>query len=133
MGQKFAGHSNSVLTTRVLDYAVSFMWQSGNLECAGAHINRDKTHERTGLNQGSFNSLVLCTFNNAPGQKPDTPRLVSKWRADGHNTRAAFGFSEEDGPKVMKRILLKSNPPRFLLSKEEALASYVLKMIPLRL
>ena len=56
-------------------------------------------------------------------QKLDTPRLVSKWGTDGHLTKTAFGSSEEDQPKAMKRHLLESKSLRFLLSKEEALAS----------
>ena len=57
--------------------------------------------------------------------KPDNPRLVSKWRADGHLTWATFESSEEDQPKVMKRHLLESKSLRFLLSRERALASYI--------
>ena len=57
--------------------------------------------------------------------KPDAPRLVSKWRADGNLTGMTFGSSEENQPMVMKRHLLESKSLRFLLSKQEALASYI--------
>ena len=76
-----------------LDYAVSFMLQFCNSERAGSPIYRVKTTKRikrAGLNQDSFNLLVYGAFNNAPVLKPDTPRLVSKWRANGHLTGTTF-------------------------------------------
>ena len=45
--------------------------------------------------------------------KPDAPRLVSKWRADGNLTGMTFGSSEENQPMVMKRHLLESKSLRF--------------------
>ena len=96
----------------VSEYAVSFMWQSCNSERAGSHINRVKTRERTGA------------VNNAPVHEIDTPRLVPKWRAEGHLTAATFGSIDEDQSKVMKRHL-ESKSPRYLLNKEDALASYI--------
>ena len=84
------------------------MRQSFNSERAGAHINRVERLERGGLNRNLFNSLVSGTFNNAPVHKLDTPRLVSKWGTDGHLTKTAFGSSEEDQPKAIKRHLLVS-------------------------
>ena len=50
------------------------MWESSNSKRAGAHINRVKTLERTGLNRNSFNSLDFGSFNNAPEHKPAAPR-----------------------------------------------------------
>ena len=108
----------------VLDCAVSFIWQSCNSERAGSHINRVKTRERTGLLKDSFNSLAFGTFNNAPVHEIGTPRLVSKWRAEGHLTGATFGSIEEGQSKVMKRHL-ESKSPRYLLNTEDALASYI--------
>ena len=99
------------------------MWQSFNSERAGAATNRVKMLGRTGLNQASFNSCVFGTLNNIPVKILNTPRLVSKWRADGHLAVTTFRSSEEDQSKVMKRHLRESKPLRFLLSKEEALAS----------
>ena len=94
-----------------LDYAASFMWQAYNSERAGAHNDHVKALERTGLNLGSFSTLVFCTSNKTQVHKPDTPRLVSKWRADGHLTGTTFGSSEEDQPEVVKRHLLESKSP----------------------
>ena len=48
-----------------LGYVSPFMWQSCSSERAGAHIYHIKTPGRIGLNQDSFNSLVLGTFNNS--------------------------------------------------------------------
>ena len=74
----------------VLEYAASFMWQSCNSKRAGSHINSGKTLQRIMLNLDPFNSLVFGSFNNAPVHKPDTPCLVSKWRADGSLTGTAL-------------------------------------------
>ena len=65
------------------DYAPSFMWQFCNSELSGSHISRVKTRERTGLLKGSFNSVVFGTSNHEPVQDIETPRLVSKRRAEG--------------------------------------------------
>ena len=100
------------------------MWQSFNSKHASAHINRVIALERAGLNKKSFNSLVYGTSNSVPVRKLDTPRLVSKWRADEYLTGTTFRSSEEDQPKVVKRHLLKLKSLTFLLSKEEALANY---------
>jgi len=105
----------------VLDYVISFMWQSCNSERAGSHINRVKTLERIGLLKDSFNSLVFGTFNNAPVQELDTPRLVSNWRSEGHMSATTAGSTEDDRSKVLKRVLEKKSN-RFLLSKEAPLA-----------
>ena len=80
----------------VLGYVISFMWQSCNSERAGSHINRVKTLERIGLLKDSFNSLVFGTFNNAPVQELDTPRLVSNWRSEGHMSATTAGSTEDD-------------------------------------
>ena len=105
----------------VLDYVISFMWQSCNSERTGSHINRVKTLERIGLLKDSFNSLVFGTFNNAPVQELDTPRLVSNWRSEGHMSATTAGSTEDDRSKVLKRVLEKKSN-RFLLSKEAPLA-----------
>ena len=97
------------------------MWQSCNSERAGSHINRVKTLERIGLLKDSFNSLVFGTFNNAPVQELDTPRLVSNWRSEGHMSGTTAGSTEDDRSKVLKRVLEKKSN-RFLLSKEAPLA-----------
>ena len=57
--------------------------------------------------------------------KLDTPRLVSKWRADGNPTGKTFGSSEEAQSKAMKQHLFEARSLFFLLSKEGALASYI--------
>ena len=108
----------------VLDYVISFMWQSCNSERAGSHINRVKTLERIGLQRDAVNSLVFGTFNNVPVQELDTSRLLSKWRSDGHMSGTTAGSTEDDQSKVMKRHL-GTKSSRFLLSKEEALAGYI--------
>ena len=108
----------------VLDYVISFMWQSCNSERAGSHINRVKTLERIGLQKDSFNSLVFGTFNNVPVQELDASLLVSTWRKEGHMSGTTAGSAEYDRSKVLKRLLeTKSN--RFLLSKEASLAKYI--------
>ena len=110
----------------VLDYAISFMWQSGNSESAGSHINRMKAPERIGLQRAAFNPLAFVTFNNAPVQELDTQRLVSKWKSDGHMSGTTAGSTEEDQSEVLKRHL-ETQFPRFLLSKEAeaALADHI--------
>ncbi len=105
----------------VLDYVISFMWQSCNSERTGSHINRVKTLECIGLLKDSFNSLVFGTFNNVPVQELDTPRLVSNWRSEGHMSGTTAGATEDDRSKVLKRVLEKKSN-RFLLSKEAPLA-----------
>ena len=108
----------------VLGYVATFMWQSCNSERSGSHINRLKTRERTGLLKDLCNSLGFGAFNNAPAHDIDTPRLVSKWRAEGHLTGTSFGSTEEDQSMLMKRHL-ESKSPRYLFNKEDALASYI--------
>ena len=90
------------------------MWQSCNSERTGSHINRVKTLERIGLLKDSF--------NNAPVQELDTPRLVSNWRSEGHMSGTTAGSTEDDRSKVLKQVLEKKSN-RFLLSKEAPLAS----------
>ena len=108
----------------VLDYVISFMWQSCNSERTGSHINRVKTLERIGLQRDAFNSLVFGTFNNVPVQELDTSRPLSKWRSDGHMSGTTAGSTEDNQSKVMKRHL-GTKSSHFLLSKEGALAGYI--------
>jgi hypothetical protein len=68
---------------------------------------------------------VLGTSNNVPVQELETfRRLVSKLRRDGHMSGTAADSTEDCQSKVIKRYL-RAKSPRFLLSKEEALAGYI--------
>ena len=65
--------------------------------------------------------------NNSLERKLDNPLLVSILRADEDLTGATFESSEEGGSKVAKRGFLELGSLRFLVSKKEALASYIRK------
>ena len=104
----------------VLDYTLSFMWQSSNSERAGSHINKVKTLHRTELSSYSLNSLVFGTFNDVAVQFIDTARLNSRWRSEGHiggTTTSSLSSTEKGKAKVFK-ALLKDKKGRFSLSKE---------------
>ena len=113
------------LYLHVLDYVISFMWQSCNSERAGSHINQVKTLQRIRLLGDTFNSLVFGTFNNVPVQFIDTPRLLERWRSEGHmsgTTTSRLSTTELGESKVLKR-LFEDKKGRFLLSKDGPLAA----------
>jgi hypothetical protein len=108
----------------VLDYAVSFMWQSFNSERAGSHINRVRTPGRIGLGAGTLNSLVFGTSNSAPLQELDAPRPLAMCLAGGHMSGMTAGSADEGQSKVLKRHL-EGTSKRFLRSKGEVLAGCI--------
>ena len=67
----------------------------------------------------SFDSLVFGTFNNVPVQFIDTPRLLDRWRSEGHmsgTTTSRLRTTEFGESKVLK-MLFEDKEGIFLLSK----------------
>jgi len=105
------------LYLRVLDYVISFMWQSCNSERAGSHINQVKTLQRVGLGDDTFNALVFITFNNAPLYFVDTPRLVSNWLREGEGHMSGAPALTRQGAKPAKARALTQVPTYFQVNR----------------
>ena len=68
---------------QVLDYTISYSWQSCCGERAGSYINQIKTASRADLDPVALDSLAYNAFNMPSLHEIDFNSLIRQWSDDG--------------------------------------------------
>ena len=87
----------------------------------GSHMNRTKTHERSGLLDETFDSLMFCTFNMPFIHEIDFDLLIKEWKDKGHKMgtfKGIDGDSSDSSSKVINRLLERKSGT-FLFKKKD--------------